>query len=69
MAGLLVWIGRLAGLSGVLVCAVAIFLRLSGRFVVGGFQVTTLAQAGIAGMILGCLCFSAAITERLMSDR
>jgi hypothetical protein len=69
MEGLLVWIGRLAGLSGVLLCAFAIFLRLSGRFLLGGFQVTTLAQVGIAGMILGCLCFTAVITERLTSAR
>jgi hypothetical protein len=69
MEGLLVWIGRLAGLSGVLLCAFAMFVRFSGRFLLGGFQVTTLAQAGIAGMILGCLCFTAVITERLTSAR
>ena len=69
MEGLLVWIGRLAGLSGVLLCAVATLFRFSGRFLVGGFQVSTLAQVGIAGMILGCLCFSAVLTERLAANR
>jgi hypothetical protein len=69
MEGLLIWIGRLAGSSGVLVCAVAILLRFSGKFQLGGFQVTTLAQAGIAGMVLGCLCFSVVVAERLTSNR
>ena len=69
MEALLVWVGRLAGLSGVVVCAVAIVLRLTNNFLFRGFQVTTLAQAGTAAMILGCLCFTAAITERLMSGR
>ena len=69
MEGLLIWIGRLAGFSGVLLCAFATLVRFSGRFLLGDFHVTTLAQAGIAGMVLGCLCFSAVITERLTSNR
>jgi len=64
MEQLLVWLGRLAGLGGVLLCAVAVLARLSGAFWLGGFQVGTLLQAGLTAMVLGCLCFLVVLTER-----
>jgi len=64
MQALLVWIGRLAGVAGVALCAVAVVARLVGAYWLGGFQVGTLLQVGVAAMVLGCLGYLAALTER-----
>ena len=64
MERLLCWTGRLAGLAGVLVCVGAILARLTGSYHVGGFQVGTLLQAGIAAMLVGCLGYLALLAER-----
>ncbi len=69
MLDLLVWIGGLAGVAGVGLCALAVVTRLLGDFWLGGFQVGTLLQAGVAAMVLGCLSFLAALTERLRAPR
>lgn len=63
---LLLWIGRLAGLAGVLVFAGAVYARLRGQFIVGDYQVGTLVQASIALMLVGCLGYAAATGERLL---
>jgi len=49
-------IGRVAGVLGVLVCALAVVVRVGGSYLVGGYQVGTLFLAGIAAMVAGCLC-------------
>jgi hypothetical protein len=64
MENLLLWIGRLAGLIGVLICAVAFAARVNGTWTLGGFQVGTLLQAGMAAMILACLAYCANFAER-----
>ena len=64
MQELLVWVGRLAGVAGVALCAVAVVTRLVGAYWLGGFQVGTLLQVGVAVMVLGCLGYLAALTER-----
>jgi len=64
MQELLVWIGRLAGVAGVALCVVAVVARLVGAYWLGGFQVGTLLQVGVAAMVLGCLGYLAALTER-----
>lgn len=61
----LMWIGRLAGLAGVLATAAAIVSRAIGSYYVGGFQVGTLLQAGTAAMVLACLAFLAVIAARV----
>ncbi len=38
METVLLWIGRLAGVVGVLVCLIAAAVRLTGAFWVGGFR-------------------------------
>jgi hypothetical protein len=43
---------------------VAVVARVSGAFWLGGFQVGTLLQVGVAAMVLGCLSFLAALTDR-----
>lgn len=64
MNKLLLWFGRAAGFAGVLACAVAAALRLSGQYFLGDFQVTTLLQVGMAAMIAGCLSLLVVLTER-----
>ena len=64
MENLLLWIGRLAGLVGILLCAAAFGVRFTGTWTLGGFQVGTILQAGMAAMILACLAYSADLAER-----
>lgn len=64
MNKLILWMGRVAGISGVLLCAVAAAMRLSGIYWFAGFQLGTLLQMGMAAMIAGCLCFLAVLTAR-----
>ena len=61
---ILLKLGRLAGVVGVLLCIAGIAVRLGGAYWIGGFQVGTLLQAGIAAMVFGCLCFLAVLTHR-----
>ena len=64
MEKLLLWIGRLAGLAGVLIVLAAVLARCSGSYIVYGLQVGTLLQAGIAAMIVACLAYLAYLAER-----
>ena len=57
-------LGWLAGIVGVLLCIVGIGVRLSGAFWIGGFQVGTLLQAGVAGLVFGCFCMLAYLTQK-----
>jgi len=61
---LLLWIGRLGGAGGVVVCAVAIVARMRGVYGLAGFQTGTLLIAGMAAMLLGCLGYLAALAEQ-----
>lgn len=63
MANLLFWIGRLGGIAGVILSAVAVLARLRGVYSVAGFQVGTLLLAGMAAMLAGCLGYLAALAE------
>ena len=69
MEKMFLWSGRAAGIVGILLCAVAVLTRLGGAYWLGGFQVGTLLQAGMAAMLLGCLALLAAITEQLRARR
>lgn len=46
--------GRAAGLLGLALIAFAVVARLSGHYVVGGFQSATLLVAGMGAMLIGC---------------
>jgi hypothetical protein len=63
MNNLLLWIARLAGSAGALLTALTIVARLGGTWYLGGVSVGTLLLAGIAGMVLGCLGYLAALVE------
>lgn len=64
MQTMLILIARLAGLAGVALCAVAFVVRLTGTWTIGSVQVGSALQAGMAGMLLGCLAYCAALAER-----
>ena len=51
----LLWLGRLMGVVGVVVCALALVVRLSGQYTFGGFEIGTLFLGGTAAMVAGCL--------------
>ena len=60
----LLTVGRLAGLAGALLCAAAVMLRVSGRYVIGSFQLGTLLIAGIAVMTAACFCLLLFLANR-----
>ena len=64
MHGMLLWIGRVAGLLGVGLSVVAGAARLSGSYQLGNFQALTLLDAGTAAMVMGCLAYLASLAER-----
>jgi hypothetical protein len=61
---LLLWIGRIAGAVGLLLCVIAVLARIRGMYGLAGFQVGTVLLAGMAAMLVGCLGYLAAIAER-----
>jgi hypothetical protein len=69
MNDMLLWLGRIAGIVGALVCIGAIVVRVAGQYWVAGFQVGTLLVAGSAAMVGGCLCFLWVIAGRLAAGR
>jgi hypothetical protein len=64
MESLLLWIGRIAGIAGLLLSAWAAYSRVTGAFFAGGFQIGTLLLAGMTGMLIACLCLLLVLTER-----
>jgi hypothetical protein len=64
MESLLLWMGRIAGIVGLAISALAAYQRLTGAYFAGGFQVGTLLLAGITGMLVACLCLLLVLTER-----
>jgi hypothetical protein len=61
---LLIWIGRLAGIVGVLVGFGAIAARAAGLWHIGSMSSGAMLQAGVAAMVVGILAYVAAIAER-----
>lgn len=56
-------IGRLSGATGFVICLLAGLARLTGHHWVAGFETLTILQAGVAGMVFGCLCLLLFLTE------
>lgn len=54
--------GTLAGIAGLLICLFAGALRLGGQHWLMGFEIVTLLQIGIGGMVLGCFCLLLVLT-------
>ncbi|MBK7768777.1 MAG: hypothetical protein IPI44_23750 [Sulfuritalea sp.] len=66
---ILLKLGRIAGVGGVLLCIAGVAVRLSGAYWIGGFEVGTLLQAGIAAMVLGVCAFSLSLRTDLESRK
>lgn len=64
MDDLWLWLGRIAGVIGIVSCAVGVLVRLSGAYFVAGFQVGTLLTAGVAALVAGCWFLLLARTGR-----
>jgi len=60
----LAWAGRLMGIVGILVCAVAGTARLTGHYLLGGFPVITLFEGGTTALVAGCFCLLWTLTAR-----
>jgi hypothetical protein len=56
-------VGDAAGALGILVCVLAGLARLGGTWSIGGVQIATLFQLGIALMVLACLAKLQALVE------
>ena len=54
MDNALMTIGRIAGVVGILVCAVAIIGRLLGNYHMLGFEAVTLLHGGTSVVVIGC---------------
>jgi len=61
---LLIWVGRIAGLAGVALCAAACIARVMSVWHLGGYTISALFEAGLAGMLLACLAYVADLAER-----
>jgi hypothetical protein len=64
MGTVLLWIGRLGGILGVVLCAMAVVLRLRSVYHFAGLQIGTVLLAGVAAMLVGCLGYLAVLVER-----
>jgi len=64
MDDFLLWIGRVSGIAGVLVSAIAAVTRGTGAYSLGNFQAGTLLMVGIAAMMVACLCLLTVLTNR-----
>ena len=48
------WVGRIVGIAGLVLCALAVLVRLTGHYTLGGFQAGTVLVAGIAALAAAC---------------
>ena len=60
----LAWLGRLAGIVGLVVCAVTGLARLVGHYTLGGVPVVTLFEGGTALLVAGCFLLLCALAAR-----
>jgi hypothetical protein len=60
----LAWVGRLLGIVGAIVCAVAGVARLSGHYSLHGFPAITLFEGGTTALVAGCFCLLWIIASR-----
>jgi len=64
MESLFLWIGRIAGLGGLILSGWAAAARLKGAYFAGGFQIGTLLLVGMTGVMVGCFCLLLVLTMR-----
>jgi hypothetical protein len=64
MNALLVRGGQAAGLFGILLIALSVAARLSGRYTLGDFQVGTLLLASVCAVSTGCFLLLWSIADQ-----
>jgi hypothetical protein len=64
MNNLLLLLGRAAGVAGLLLIAVAVVVRLTGAYWLGGFQIGTVLLGGTAALVAGCFALLLVLTSR-----
>ena len=64
MNNLLLLLGRVAGVAGLLLIAVAVVVRLTGAYWLGGFQIGTVLLGGTAALVAGCFALLLVLTSR-----
>ena len=64
MESLLLWMGRVAGIVGLILSGWATFSRVTGAYHAGGFQVGTILLGGITAMLAACLFLLLVLTQR-----
>lgn len=64
MNNLLLLLGRAAGVVGLLLIAVAVVVRLTGAYWLGGFQIGTVLLGGTAALVAGCFALLLVLTSR-----
>jgi hypothetical protein len=64
MTAILLRGGQAMGVLGVLLMAIAVVTRLSGRYIVGGFETGTLLLGGVAAIGVGCFALLSLLVER-----
>lgn len=64
MNGLLLLVGRLAGVVGGVVILVAVLTRLGGNFYLGTLSTGTLLQGGMAALLIACVCLLQVLVAR-----
>jgi hypothetical protein len=64
MNQLLLLLGRVAGLVGLVLIAVAVAVRLTGAYWLGGFQIGTVLLGGTAALVAGCFALLLVLTSR-----
>jgi hypothetical protein len=56
--------GRVAGLVGLVLIAVAVAIRFTGAYWLGGFQIGTVLLGGTAALVAGCFALLLVLTSR-----
>jgi hypothetical protein len=69
MNELLLWLGRAAGVVGIVTCAAATLWRLTGAYWAGGFQVGTLLLGGTSLLAVGCFLLLVVATRHDRRER
>ena len=64
MNSLLLAAGRLIGVLGLVIMLVAVVVRVTGAYWLGGFQVGTLLLGGAGATVAGCFALLLALTSR-----
>lgn len=64
MESVLLFLARISALAGVLICAGAVYGRLTGMYYFIGFQVGTLLQVAAVALLVACVCFLIVLVDR-----